>query len=433
MSPEKAKHKHQHSPHPQDVAQAHLELKNEEADISARIDKLVSLTYDSNSDVRMRAAEELGKIDDPRSIFALLELSSDRDQSVKEKAHECLERFSKQEEKQAIVDLEKVFEAKHEGKQPAEEMSATRQKMLPSIEKLFSHKDPQLKARLLPSLLEKYFSTTHSQPPAASSQIVPSSQGKAPALSVQPTSDNSEEEDSEDEEISGEATHGLEQIGEEVEEKPQLVPQPSRRLTPEEQAAEAVAFPLPEALRRKTASPISEIESMLPETPANEMEEADKAISLHPNRIAFYEWAYSLAVDPKMTASKIRSEEKRLITQLKKDVELAFRLAIERAKTNGIESLSGIKVGMRKVATFPLLVTEVREANIPSGKKQIPAMRISLSDGKSTVPLYLDLHRANGIAMGDHVSLHGCRVDYLEGTNELVFLTGKKGYISVTK
>ncbi len=422
MPPDK-KHKHapQHQPQPQDAAkQAHLEIRNEEADLSSRIDKLVSLTYDSDPAVRKTAALELSKIDDPRSIFALLELSSDKNPEIKDLALASLGGFKG--EKEAIVNLEKIFEARQEGQGLPQDMAEARQKMLPSIEKLFSNKDPLFKARLLPSILAKYFSSRPLQTNAP-----PQTQPTVPNLPAQPPKEG----------IAGHsnlqsAQLGIEKIETDEVKMEAAVSQPSRSLSPKQQGEEAADFPLPEGMRQKTASPIGEIESMMPELP-KEFAEEDEALSLHPNRIDFYKWAYALAVDPKMTASKIRSEEKRLISQMKKDIVLAFRLAVARAKTTGIESLSGLKPGMKRVTTFPLLISDRHEAVIMSGKTATAQVRLALTDGKHTVPLYIDTQRAIGISAGDHISLHDAKVDFFVETNELVFLLGKKGYITVTK
>ncbi len=412
MSPEKGKHKAAQAQPAAPQKQTHLELKNEEAEVSAKIDRLVSLTYDSNAQVRKNAAQALGEIDDPRSIFALLELSSDKEQEIKEIALSCLDRFGKAGEKEAIINLEKIFEARKEIQQMPEGLAAARSKLIPSLEKLFSNKDPALKERMMRSILEKYFPSSA----FALARASQSGQQQVKQAATPPQPRELEIEHIADEEVPVQAH----------------VQKPPSSLTPAEQGEAAADFPLPESLKLKTASPVSEIEAIMPET-QKEFEEEDEAVKLHPSRIDFYKWAYALAVDPKMTAAKIRSEEKRLISQLKKDVQLAFRLAVMRARVNGIESLSGLKPGMKKITTFPLLVSEKREAAVLQDKKSAPMSRVALTDGKHTVPLYLEPARAASIAIGDHLSLHDSKVDFFVGTNELVFLLGKKGYITITK
>jgi len=43
--------------------------------VSGDINKLVSLTFDENPEVRKKAAKSLGNLDDPAAVFALVELS----------------------------------------------------------------------------------------------------------------------------------------------------------------------------------------------------------------------------------------------------------------------------------------------------------------------------------------------------------------------
>ena len=50
------------------------------------LDKIVAQAFDSDPQVRLKVANSLSKIDDPRAIFALMELSSDKDEAVKEVA-----------------------------------------------------------------------------------------------------------------------------------------------------------------------------------------------------------------------------------------------------------------------------------------------------------------------------------------------------------
>ena len=42
------------------------------------IDKLVAQAFDSDPKVRLRIAQTIGNVDDPRVIFALIELSADK-------------------------------------------------------------------------------------------------------------------------------------------------------------------------------------------------------------------------------------------------------------------------------------------------------------------------------------------------------------------
>ena len=70
-------------------------------------DSLVAKAFDSDPKVRLKVAQELAKIDDPRAVFALIELSSDKEEAVKVAAQKSLGSFK--EEAETIVSLEKML------------------------------------------------------------------------------------------------------------------------------------------------------------------------------------------------------------------------------------------------------------------------------------------------------------------------------------
>ncbi|MCX6773218.1 MAG: HEAT repeat domain-containing protein [Candidatus Micrarchaeota archaeon] len=130
------------------------------------IDSLVAKAFDSDPHVRLKVAQDLGRIDDPRAVFALIELSTDKEEIVKVAAQHSLGNFK--EDAETIVSLEKMLQARKDQKsQPVPAPAASQsqhqpstQQMAPSIEKLFSHYEPkkreQVKRKLFPSL-QKFF------------------------------------------------------------------------------------------------------------------------------------------------------------------------------------------------------------------------------------------------------------------------------------
>ena len=494
-------------------------------DASAHIDKLVSLTYDSNAEVRHRAAQELSRIDDPRAVFALLELGADKDPTVQDLARTSINNYHG-EERETLVSLEKIFEAQQEGKPPSEDMVAVKQKLMPSLEKYFFSKNKAVRDRLMPSL-EKFFNWAPSATPVNAGHepanpvvISPSSASSAPIAPIPPSThrrssfeqvatahlDEKQQNqvvverampaasDSDDEEgpnIDAESDEGPSQSipasvpishtadplsgVENIRSTKNLIEQaeadvgvpahlrsshdlhrlrsngPAGANSQSPSAAayssssmqqrmdEATNFPVPEYLQPKTLSPTSVIPSMMEEK-AEEIG-PEEGVRMPKHALYYYKLAYAIAMTPGIKASDVKKEKEHLIKESKADIELAFKLAMERTATEGIENLSGLKPGMKKLATLPLEVLDNVVVSVPHGKKLLAYNRILLSDGKHQLPLYVQPPRADGIRSGDLLSLRDAFVDYWVKSNpapgsnpgELVLMLGKSGQLIVTK
>jgi hypothetical protein len=203
---------------------------------------------------------------------------------------------------------------------------------------------------------------------------------------------------------------------------------------------EATNFPIPEYLQPKPPSPVASIPSMLDEPPLEQVVE-EEGVKMPRHALYYYKLAYAIALTPGIKASEIKKHKERLIKEAKQDIELAFELAIKRTHHEGIESLAGLKPGMKRLSTLPLEVLDNVVVSVPHGKKLVAYNRILLSDGRHQLPLYVQPPRADGIKPGDLLSLRDAMVDYWVNPNpiagsppgELVLLLGKNGQLIVTK
>ncbi|MCX8195092.1 MAG: HEAT repeat domain-containing protein [Candidatus Micrarchaeota archaeon] len=352
------------------------------------IDRLVAQAFDSDPKVRLKVAEELGKSDDPRAIFALIELSSDKEEAVKEAALRSLDKFKK-EEGEAIVSLEKLFAERRETKKP-EEVPQVQQKMLPTIEKLFSHYDPKkresVKRKLLPSL-EKLFGIRqlpHSPDPL----------------------------------------HGVESISHPEEKSEEAAP-------PQESAPKnATNFPFgqeddDEAEKVPQKSHLLEIE----QEEEAEGEEKEEGNEMAANK--YYQLAYRIATTPGMGKAELKREQNRIISNFKKEVGMAFKMAEERAKEEGLASFSNLKPGMKNLSFSEMQVVGI--SDIGYGARKKPFAKIRLSDGKKEVSLLVPHERAGGISASDKIALKGVSVDFLVESNEVVLVAKPKSKIIIVK
>ncbi|MEM2948202.1 MAG: HEAT repeat domain-containing protein [Candidatus Anstonellales archaeon] len=125
------------------------------------LERLISLTFDESPQVRKDAAVRLGEIDDPAAIFALLELSYDKEPEVSQTARKILEEKRNGDTTETISFAE-LFEAGAE--KPKKEVfvpSTKKKKLLEPIEKLFEkklgkEKGEKIKAKMMPAIERIY-------------------------------------------------------------------------------------------------------------------------------------------------------------------------------------------------------------------------------------------------------------------------------------
>ncbi|MFA5108892.1 MAG: hypothetical protein WC492_05195 [Candidatus Micrarchaeia archaeon] len=414
----------------------HANISDDSSDID-EIDKLVSLTFDENPKIRKKVVEDLSKhSQDPRALLALFELSSDKDAQISIIAKSALGSY-KQTDAEAFTSLEKFFaDTRREAPESQEELQTAQNRLMPSLEKLFSKN--VVRDKLMPSL-EKLFSHSSSSSHQASQKNA--SDGELSSIEFVHSRKALLEQ--------AEKSVGIPvsmQAPEELREKRYVSSQTQTSFASKDkhptqaQLDDAADFPLPEHLENIVHSPVASIPIMGDEI-VSDLRQAEDNLPI--SRLDYYKWAYTFAIKPGIKASDIKKEKLRLIKEIQQNIDVAFRLAVARAREEGIDSLSGLKPGMKKLTTLPLEVVDHQLVCIPKGKtKTIELSRLLLSDGKQSLPLYVAPSRAEGIRTGDLVSLRGAFVDYLikdaaapedAKKGELVFRLSKHGQLIVTK
>jgi hypothetical protein len=367
------------------------------------IDSLVSKAFDSDPSVRLKVAQELSRIDDPRAIFALIELSSDKEEAVKEAAQIGL--GQRKDEQEEIVSIGRLMsERKAQPAQPGEAPmpspvpKAKRAAMMPAIEKLFAHYEPKkreaVKRKLLPSLQKLFgFRPEELDPLRELDKIGPS---KAEALPP------------------------VAQAGQREEGGPKN--------------AENFPFgkheePSEPRHRAETLVEVSDddVEVVSGSEGGDFLEEEQEPAE----NGKYYSMAYQIASTPGMGKSGLKREQNRIISSLKHEVELAFRLAAARVKEGGMSSLSSLKPGMKGLSFCGMQVAAVSE--IAYGARRKPYARIVLFDGKREVPLLVPRERAAGISIADRIAPKKVSVDFIVEKNEIVLVAGPKSGILVYK
>lgn len=379
-------------------------LLEQSEDKPDNIDKVVAQAFDSDPKVRLRVAEELGKIDDPRAIFALIELSSDKEEIVKEMARRSLGQFKEEEE--TIVSLEKLLSERKEirkdpGRPQQEPSSEARQMMAPTIERLFSHYEPKkresVKKKLFPSLQKLFGFRQQELDPLRGLEHI-----EHPVQSAS-------------------------QQGAETKKEPD-VPRENAANFPFGQKKEA---PRPEYAVHAEQDDLVDAGSsssridMEPEDEEASDSEDEGSHGRH------YDYAYRIASTPGMGKAELRRECGRIISNFKKDVEMAFKMAEDRVKEEGFAALSGIKPGMKNLSFAEMEVVSV--STIGYGARRKPFSKLVITDGKREVPVILPQERASGIAQKDMVALKGVLVDFLVESNEVVLVVKNRSKVMLVK
>jgi hypothetical protein len=379
-----------------------LEAQEDKADGT---DKLVARAFDSDPNVRLKVAQELASLDDPRAIFALIELSSDKDEAVKETAQRSLGNFK--EEKEEIVSIGKLLSerkaqpAQAAGAPQTAPQQAMRANMMPAIERLFAHYEPKkresAKRKLLPSL-QKLFGFRPEE--------------LDPLKGIDKISQSSQQQVSQQQESEAKPQNAANFPFGKHEEPREAPHQAEDEVELGEDDFELVGG------ERHTRGPV----------PLGQEGEIGEE-PVQPDEI--YHYALHIATTPGMGKADMKREQNRLISDFKKRADLAFKLALAQAKEEGFATFSGVKPGMKKLSFSAMPIAKM--ADIAYGAKKKPYVRISLWDEKKEMPVLVPRERAMGIGMNDRICLKRVDADFIVETNEVVLIVGSKSELHVIK
>jgi hypothetical protein len=398
-------------------------LTEQPEDKPDNIDSVVSKAFDSDPQVRLKVAQDLSKIDDPRAIFALIELSSDKDEAVKEAAQRSLGTFK--DEQEEITSIGKLLsERKEAAKVPAAAPAPSvpmpphaRPSMMPALERLFAHYEPKrresVKRKLLPSLQKLFGFKPEELDPLQDIDKISQSHV---AEQTQQDEESGEVERKEQPEKPQNASNFP--FGKHEEPRERRVPQP-----PEQQESE-----------KEDLVPIDE-ESHEVVGGTHESGDAEKEpwdgdeYAICHTRI--FELAHNLATTPGYGKAELKREQNRVITAFKKEVEIAFKIAAIKASEDGMASLSNLKPGMKNLSFAEMQVMSITESSY--GNKKKPHLRIALSDGKREVALFVPRDRGQGITTSDKIAPKHVAVDFLIDRSEVILVASAKSSIVVVK
>jgi hypothetical protein len=303
------------------------------------LNKLVSLTFDEDPKVRRNAAKSLGDIDDPAAIFALVELSYDKDLAVKKAAQDILDKRKKTQEE--VMSFAEIFKSKEEEKDDGEkEPLSKKERVLQPITKIFERKmgkekAARLKSKMMPAIEKIYQKSVGTKAKSGPDDDKTAMQEFLTSYleAVSDIGDAPQIDEAEHFEMHEELAGELEVVGTR-EKRPDIV---SREIA-EIEADEIVEQRQDEGVEK------------LPDTT--------------------FKKAYETMMLSGGDDSIMRKEMKRLIKNFETDAKLAYNLAKKKFKETKITHLTKLKDGMRNINTDILTVHDVEHGEYAKTKKR---------------------------------------------------------------
>lgn len=399
------------------------------------LNELISLTFDSNPEVREQAAMELSHYDDPGANFAILELTYDKDARVSSIAREILNK--RKETQPQLMSFAEVFaqgEEKKEKPQSAEETrkaETVREKMLKPLhqlmeKKLGKEKAEVMKSKMMPTLEKIYLKTV------GKNGHVNEEKGKA----VQEMLTDYLEV------ISGAETHVITDSGEEKAPTP-TVPENKEGGAPEEGLEAGGGEPeaeMPEpgdgiGLQRVGTKELEmgraarELEEAVAEAGVEEPETESR----EPEAGAGAGTMFRLAFDTMMASDGDEAVMKRAMENMVKNAEeeirLAFRVAREKYKQMNITHLTELKSGMKRVNTVPLLVKAIEHREYQRTKRNkdtFTRLLVADDEGNEGV-VYLFDNRGAIVKEGMRIKIENGYAKTFAFAGETALTVSKKG------
>lgn len=373
------------------------------------INKAVSLSFDESPDVRKQAAELLGALEDPAAVFALVELSYDKDPAVRELAQKQLEKTKKSEPE--LMSFAEIFSSGAKKSEEKKETPTTsKEKVLLPITKIFEkrlgkEKAELMKSRMMPTI-EKIYQKAISQKAGRKKD---SESGKKV---MQEFLTSYLEVMSDLDTVGGGTGESLEESVHQIEVEEGL-----------HEELESVGKP------EKLDTVSAEIASL----EAQHIEEAKQHQEIENLPDTFFKKAYEVMMLSDGDEKLMRQEMKNMIDAAKKEITLAFKLAKQKFKEANITHLINVKDRMRNINTEPLTVASVENMEYQRTKKlkaTLTRLLVNDDDGNEGV-VYLFDDRGLIVSPGMKIKIVKGMAKTFKFSGETALTLGRKGGIYI--
>ena len=379
--------------------------------------ELISLTFDSDPKVRKQAAVELAKYDAPGAMFALVELTYDKDKNVQETARKLLdEAKGKEPEMMSFADVFSKGENGEKKEEKGEEerpRTTAREKMLEPIEKMFEDKlgkeqAKKMKKRMMPTLEKMYM------------RAMEEKEGGEREISK------------ENKKVVEEMLEGYLDVVAGSGEKEIEISEPRQKSLAEELGLVSTKELKPDEVFKEVEKSSLEDESAVEEGPSPEEEWAKEKAEMTPGGTVF-KFAFDTMMASKGDEKVMKKAMKKLTKNTGDQIKLAFDVAKKRYKELNITDITEIKSGMRNINTGALYVKSLEHKDYQRTKtKKDVFTRIVVADPEGSEGLiYLFNQRGNPIRPGMKLKLEKAYSKTFDWSGETAMTVSKKGKVYI--
>ena len=384
--------------------------------------ELISLTFDSDPHVRKQAAVELAKYDAPGAMFALVELTYDKDKGVRETVSKLLEELKANSSEPELMSFAEVFskgkngeKKKEEEKEPEEKkVESVKEKMLRPIEMLFEkklgkEKAEEIKKRMMPTIEKMYMKAMN--------------QGEG---------ESEESTKAVQEMLSGylDVVAGSEELKEEEEEEKE----PEQQSLADELGLVSAKEVKPEAVFKEAEVGALEDEAALMEGPtAEEKWMLEKPEGENASGQTVFKLAFDTMMASKGDDKVMKNAMKKMLKNTEDQIKMAFDVAKKRYTEVNITNITELKSGMRNISTGTLYVKNIEHKDYQRTKtKKDTFTRIVVADqeGNEGV-IYLFEQRGAPIRPGMKMKLEKGFAKTYDWSGETAMTVSKKGKIYI--
>jgi len=377
---------------------------------SSELNKLVSLTFDESPEVRAKAAEELGNFEDPAALFALAELSYDKEPGVREAAQKVLEK-TKHGEKDAMSFAEIFAPPKLDDKKVEEDVPKDKkEKMLKPITKIFERhwgkeKAEMMKSKMMPSIEKIYLNQT--KPKASKEEGGRKAMQEFLTSYLEVVSDINGNGDDIPEAIEPGANEEIQKVSEEL-------------------VGELGELGSKEHRHEIISREVQEIES-------DEQVEIQEEKGMERMPDTFVKKAYETMMLSNGDDATMKKEMKRMMSSAEADIKLAFNMAKNKFKETKITNITQIRDRMRNINTEILLVKDANMGEYQKSKKvKATYMRMLVSDEDGNEGLvYLFDDRGTPVRPGMRVKIEKGYARTFDFSGETALTVSKKGLLYI--